>query len=138
MHSIETKNLVRKFGEVTAVDDLTISVGEGEVFGLLGPNGAGKTTTLSMLCTILTPTSGSATVNGFDVMKNPDEVRKSIGIVFQDPSLDNRLTGRENLEMHAELYEIEKNTAKARISELLALVELADRASEPVKNYSGG
>ncbi|MFH1055185.1 MAG: ATP-binding cassette domain-containing protein [Candidatus Altiarchaeota archaeon] len=138
MYSIETHDLTRRFGDVTAVDRLNVQVESGEVFGLLGPNGAGKSTTLNMLCTILRPTSGSASVNGFDVVEDPHEVRKSIGIVFQDPSIDNRLTGRENLEMHAELYEVEPQLQRERIAELLRLVELDSRADEPVKNYSGG
>jgi ABC-2 type transport system ATP-binding protein len=131
-------NLVKRFGDMTAVDNLSIQVERGEVFGLLGPNGAGKSTTLNILCTILKPSSGSATVNGFDVSKNPHEVRKSVGIVFQDPSIDNRLTGTENMEMHAELYEVERKLQRERISELMRLVELDSRADEPVKNYSGG
>jgi ABC-2 type transport system ATP-binding protein len=105
---------------------------------LLGPNGAGKTTFISMLCTLLRPTSGTAKVNGFDIIKQQSEVRKSIGIVFQDPSLDNRLTGRENLEMHAGLYGVPKSERKKRIEEVLDLVALSDRADELVKNYSGG
>ncbi len=105
-HIIETKNLTKKFGNLTAVDGISFSVDKGEIFGLLGPNGAGKSTTISMLCTILKVTSGTAIVNGFDVTKNPSEVRKSIGIVFQDPSIDDKLTARENLEMHADLYSV--------------------------------
>ena len=138
MHAIETVELTRRFSNVTAVDKLSVTVEVGEVFGLLGPNGAGKSTTLNMLCTILKPTSGSASVNGFDVDRDPGDVRKSIGIVFQDPSIDGRLTGRENLEMHAELYEVEPKTGGERIEELLKLVELDSRADEPARNYSGG
>ncbi len=137
-YSIKTVDLVRCFGEIRAVDGVCLDVKPGEVFGLLGPNGAGKSTTLSMLCTILKPTSGSAVVNGFDVVSHPHDVRGSVGIVFQDSSIDNRLTGRENMGMHAELYGVEKSLAKKRIEELLALVELLERADEPVKNYSGG
>jgi len=103
-HIIETHQLTKSFGGLTAVDKLDISVESGEIFGFLGPNGAGKTTTISMLCTILKPTSGHATVNGFDIVKDAMQVRRSIGIVFQDPSIDDRLTGRENLYMHANLY----------------------------------
>ena len=138
MYQIETVDLTRKFGDITAVDNLNLSIGEGEVFGLLGPNGAGKSTTLNMLCTILKPTSGTATINGLDVDRHPDKVRQIIGIVFQDPSHDNRLTGRENLEMHAELYNVDRELARERINELLTLVELDDRADEIMKNYSGG
>jgi ABC-2 type transport system ATP-binding protein len=138
VYVIETANLTRKFDDVTAVDGLNLQIGEGEVFGLLGPNGAGKTTTLNILCTILAPTSGIAKVTGLDVVKRPHDVRQAIGIVFQDPSVDNRLTGRENLQMHAELYNVDKNLARERIDELLRLVELDQRADEVVKNYSGG
>jgi ABC-2 type transport system ATP-binding protein len=100
---IEVKKLTKIFGKLRAVDNVDFSVGQGEVFGLLGPNGAGKTTTISMLCTILKPTDGTAIVNGFDVVRDPSKVRRSIGIVFQEPSIDDRLTGRENLEVHADL-----------------------------------
>ena len=110
---IETNQLTRSFNSLTAVDRLNINVESGEIFGLLGPNGAGKTTTISMLCTILKPTSGTAKVNGFDIVKEATQVRKSIGIVFQDPSVDDRLTGRENLYMHANLYGIPQATRKA-------------------------
>jgi len=137
-HIIETKDLTRKFGTLTAVDHLNIKVKHGEVFGLLGPNGAGKTTSISMLCTILKPTSGTATVNGFDIIKQPAEVRKSIGIVFQEPSVDDRLTGRENMEMHANLYGVPPNVAKKRIKTLLKLVELDKRADNLLRTYSGG
>jgi len=115
-----------------------LQIKEGEIFGLLGPNGAGKTTFISMLCTLLKPTSGTARVNGFDIIKQQAEVRKSIGIVFQDPSLDNRLTGRENLEMHAGLYGVPKTERKKRIEEVLELVALSERADDLVRNYSGG
>jgi ABC-2 type transport system ATP-binding protein len=135
---IETKDLTRKFGTLTAVDRLNIKVKHGEVFGLLGPNGAGKTTSISMLCTILKPTSGTATVNGFDIVKQPAQVRKSIGIVFQEPSVDDRLTGRENMEMHANLYGVPPNVAKKRIKTLLKLVELDERADNLLRTYSGG
>jgi ABC-2 type transport system ATP-binding protein len=135
---IETQDLTRKFGTLTAVDRLNIKVERGEVFGLLGPNGAGKTTSISMLCTILKPTSGTATVNGFDIVAQPGQVRKSIGIVFQEPSVDDRLTGRENMEMHANLYGVPKNLQKKRIPELLKLVELQDRADSLLRTYSGG
>jgi ABC-2 type transport system ATP-binding protein len=138
MYAIETSDLTRRFGDVMAVDRLNIKVASGEVFGLLGPNGAGKSTTLNMLCTILRPTSGSAVINGLDVDRHPHEVRQSIGIVFQDPSLDTRLTGLENLQMHAELYNVDGRLAADRIDELLRLVELDSRAGEVVKNYSGG
>jgi ABC-2 type transport system ATP-binding protein len=135
---IETNDLTRSFGDLVAVDRLNIKVEHGEVFGLLGPNGAGKTTTISMLCTILKPTSGKATVNGFDIVKQPGQVRKSIGIVFQEPSVDDRLTGRENMEMHANLYGVPPDTARKRIETLLELVELDQRADNLLRTYSGG
>jgi len=135
---IETWDLTKKFGTLTAVDKLNIRVEKGEVFGLLGPNGAGKTTTISMLCTILKPTSGTATVNSFDIVKQPAQVRRSIGIVFQDPSVDDRLTGRENLVMHANLYGVSANEQKKRIEAVLKLVELEDRADNLLRTYSSG
>ncbi len=135
---IETHSLTKSFNSLVAVDKLDIAVESGEIFGLLGPNGAGKTTTISMLCTILKPTSGSAKVNGFDIVKEPNQVRKSIGIVFQDPSIDDRLTGRENLYMHANLYGIAPGEQKDRIDRILKLVELSDRADDLMRTYSGG
>jgi ABC-2 type transport system ATP-binding protein len=135
---IEVNDLTKKFGSLVAVDKLNFAVQPGEVFGLLGPNGAGKTTTLSILCTILKPTSGTAIINGFDVTKHPSQVRRSIGIVFQEPSIDDRLTGRENLEMHANLYGVPRSEQRKRIEELLRLVELEDRANSLMKTYSGG
>jgi ABC-2 type transport system ATP-binding protein len=135
---IETSDLTRSFNGLMAVDKLNISVERGEVFGLLGPNGAGKTTTISMLCTILRPSSGKATVNGFDIVKQDMLVRKSIGIVFQDPSIDDRLTGRENLYMHANLYGVPLAEQKSHIDRVLKLVELEDRADDLMRTYSGG
>lgn len=137
-NAIETNELTRRFNGLVAVDRLSISVERGEVFGLLGPNGAGKTTTISMLCTILKPTSGRASVNGFDIVKQDTQVRKSIGIVFQDPSIDDRLTGRENLYMHANLYGVPPGEQKSRIDGVLKLVELEDRANDLLRTYSGG
>jgi ABC-2 type transport system ATP-binding protein len=136
--TIETFDLMKKFGDLVAVDKLNISVEKGEVFGLLGPNGAGKTTTISMLCTILKPTSGTAKVNGFDIVKHATQVRKSIGIVFQDPSIDDRLTGRENLCMHANLYGLPTSEQKPRIERVLKLVELEERADDILRTYSSG
>jgi len=135
---IETFKLTRSFNGLTAVDKLDINVESGEIFALLGPNGAGKTTTISMLCTILKPTSGTAKVNGFDIVKEAMQVRKSIGIVFQDPSIDDRLTGRENLFMHANLYGVPASEQKNRIDSILKLVELEDRADDLMRTYSGG
>lgn len=136
--AIEVKKLTKVFGKLRAVDSVDFSVNQGEVFGLLGPNGAGKTTTISILCTILKPTDGTAIVNGFDVTRNPSKVRRSIGIVFQEPSIDDRLTGRENLEMHADLYGVPRTEQKKRIDEVLELVELEQRADALMRTYSGG
>jgi ABC-2 type transport system ATP-binding protein len=136
--AIQTHQLTKAYNSLKAVDSLDISVEKGEIFGLLGPNGAGKTTTVSMLCTILKPTSGTATVNGFDIVRESGKVRKSIGIVFQDPSIDDRLTGRENLTMHANLYGVPASEQRDRISRILKLVELEDRADDLLRTYSGG
>jgi ABC-2 type transport system ATP-binding protein len=135
---ILVEQLTKKFGELTAVDRLSFTVPSGELFGLLGPNGAGKTTTINMLATLLKPTSGSAEVAGFDVTKNRDDVRKSIGIVFQEPALDSQLTGRENLEFHAMMYGMGREDRRKRIDEVLGLVELTEKARVQVQNYSGG
>jgi len=135
---IETFKLTRTFNGLTAVDQLDINVESGEIFALLGPNGAGKTITISMLCTILKPSSGTAKVNGFDIIKEAMQVRRSIGIVFQDPSIDDRLTGRENLFMHANLYGVPASEQKNRIDSILKLVELEDRADDLMRIYSGG
>ncbi len=138
MDIIETKNLTKTYGNLTAVDHLDLKIGKGEVFGLLGPNGAGKSTTLLMLTTLIPPTSGTAVVNGFDILRQPDQVRKSIGIVFQDPSSDETLTGYENLKLHGLLYDMDAELREERIVEVLALVELTDRKDDMVKKYSGG
>jgi ABC-2 type transport system ATP-binding protein len=135
---VEVINLTKKYGDLIAVNNVSFEVKEGEIFGLLGSNGAGKTTLISMLCTILKPTSGTAKVNGFDIVKEEDKVRKSIGIVFQDSSLDNRLTGMENIELHASLYSVPKNERRKRMKEALELVGLEDKAKVLVRNYSGG
>jgi ABC-2 type transport system ATP-binding protein len=135
---IETLDLTRRFGQLIAVDKLNISVDHREIFGLLGPNGAGKTTTISMLCTILKPTSGTAKVNDFDIVRQANQVRRSIGIVFQDPSVDDRLTGRENLFMHANLYGVTPSEQRSRIENVLRLVELQDRADDILRTYSSG
>lgn len=138
MDIIETCDLTKKFGNLTAVDKVNLKVGQGEIFGLLGPNGAGKSTIISMLCTILKPTSGTALVNGYDIIKQSSLVRKSIGIVFQDPSVDDRLTGRENLEIHADLYGVLVSEKNSQIDKVLQLVELTERSHELVRNYSSG
>jgi len=136
--AVETEALRKEFGELVAVDGLDLRIEEGEIFGLLGPNGAGKTTTLSMLATLVKPTSGTGRVNGYDIVKHPDQVRRSIGIVFQDPSSDDILTGRENLYLHALMFGVSKNERKQRIEHVLGLVDLQDRANDLVKKYSGG
>lgn len=138
MGAIKITDLTKKFDKLVAVDNVNLEIKEGELFGLLGPNGAGKTTMISMLCTILRPTSGTAIVWNHDIIKKQDEVRKSIGIVFQDPSLDDNLTGTENLQFHGRLYKIPKTTMNQRMEELLELMELSDRADDLVKTYSGG
>ena len=138
MVSIQTYNLTKKFGTLTAVNSLDLTIHKGTIFGLLGPNGAGKSTLLSMLCTILNPTSGTATVNGFDILTESEKVRQSIGIVFQSISIDDRLTGRENLKFHAMLYDVPDDKIIDRINEVLALLELSDRADDLVRTYSGG
>ncbi len=137
-YAIEVKNIVKTFGSVKAVKDVSFFVEEGEIFAFLGPNGAGKTTLIKMLTTLLTPTSGSALLNGFDIVKNPDDVRRSFGIVFQDSSVDTELTAEENMYFHSVLYGMPKALAKERIQELMILVELWDRRKDLVKNFSGG
>lgn len=138
MNAIAVKGLTKKFKDFTAVDDISFSVKEGEIFGFLGPNGAGKTTTIKILATMLKKTSGIARVLEYEVEKYPDEVRRSIGIVFQDPSLDDQLTGKENLDFHARMYGIEKKVRKNRIKQVLNLVGLLNKKDILVKNYSGG
>jgi ABC-2 type transport system ATP-binding protein len=135
---IEVKNLVKKFGDFTAVNDISFSVKKGEIFAFLGPNGAGKSTTIKMLTTILNPTSGDIKLNGHDTGREADAVRHSFGIVFQDPSLDDELTARENMDFHGVLYGLPGKIRKERIQQLLTFVELWDRRNELVKNFSGG
>ena len=136
--AIAVEDLTRHFGDVVAVDGVTFSVAQGEVFGFLGPNGAGKTTTISMLTTLLRPTEGSARVAGHDVDRDDARVRQAIGIVFQEPSLDERLTARENLEFHAVLYGMPRAQRPRRIDEALRLVDLENRADSLVEQFSGG
>jgi ABC-2 type transport system ATP-binding protein len=139
---IEVKNLIKKFGsaaeEITAVDSINFEVIKGEIFAFLGPNGAGKSTTIKMLTTLLRPTSGEIIINGFSPATNQDDIRKSFGIVFQDPSLDDELTALENMEFHGILYCVPKELRNKRINELLDIVELSDRRNYLVKTFSGG
>jgi ABC-2 type transport system ATP-binding protein len=130
--------LVKSFGTLMAVDGVSFEVGRGEVFGFLGPNGAGKTTTINMLCTLLKPTAGNATVNGFSIRDQRNQVRESIGMVFQDPSLDDRLTARENLEFHSVVYHVPRAVRRERIDEVMDMVSLLDRIDDRVETYSGG
>jgi len=138
MTIIEIHALTKTYGRIPAVRGIDLSIEKGEIFGLLGPNGAGKTTTIGMLCTIVRPSSGSASIAGHDVLKEPAEVRRNVGIVFQDPTLDTILTGRENLELHALLYGVPGVVRGERIKELLELVDLKDRAKDITRTYSGG
>jgi ABC-2 type transport system ATP-binding protein len=138
MMILETEALTRTFGKLTAVDELSVSVGRGEVFGLLGPNGAGKTTVIKMLTTLLPPTSGVARVAGFDVARRPAEVRRRIGYVPQMLSVDGALTGYENLHIFAKLYDLPRAGREARVRDALALVGLSGDASKLVRQYSGG
>jgi len=135
---IKVENLVKKFGELVAVDDISFAVTPGEIFGFLGPNGAGKTTTINILCTLTRPTSGSAVLDGLDVVRNHDQVRQLIGLVFQDPSLDERLTGLQNLRFHAMVYNVPASIREDRIEEVLRMVELWDKRNNDVRTYSGG
>jgi len=135
---IEIKNVTKKFGQFTAVDNISLLVNSGEVFAFLGPNGAGKTTTIKMLTTLLKPSHGEIFLNNHNVKEDPHATRKSFGIVFQDPSLDNELTAYENMQFHAILYGISKEIYQNRIVELLRLVELWDRKDSFVKTFSGG
>ena len=135
---IRVENLVKKYGDFTAVNDISFEVDQGEVFAFLGPNGAGKTTTIKMLTTLLKPTSGTVEVDGLDPSISHHEVRKRFGIVFQDPSLDDELTAYENLELHCILYKVPRKARKERIEKLLGLFELWERRDDPVKQFSGG
>lgn len=136
--AIETRGLTRRFGDLIAVNAIDLQVHQGEVFGFLGPNGAGKTTTISMLTTLLQPTDGSAEVGGYDVVSEGPAVRSQIGIVFQEQTLDERLTAAENLEFHAVLYNIPRKERPRRTAEALSLVDLTERADDLVERFSGG
>jgi ABC-2 type transport system ATP-binding protein len=138
MDAIITEKLTKKFKSLTAVNEINLNIKQGELFGLLGPNGAGKTTFISMLSTMLSSTSGKAEVNGFDIQNQKDEVRNSIGIVFQDPSLDSKLTARENLDLHGMLYGMDAKKRKERIDFVLKIVDLEEKQNIQVQNFSGG
>ena len=135
---ITVKNLIKKYGELVAVNDISFDVAPGELFGFLGPNGAGKTTTINILCTLSKPTSGQAIINGFDVTRQQNQVRQSIGLVFQDPSLDERLSGLQNLRFHAMVYNVPASVREQRIERVLKMMELWDRRQGDVRTYSGG
>lgn len=138
MDMIRVENLVKRFGPIEAVKSISFTVNEGEIFGFLGPNGAGKSTTIKMLSTLLLPTSGQAFLAGYDVVKSPLQVRRSIGVVFQDYSLDDRLTAEENLYIHAMLYNITGGKYRERRDRVLDLVDLSDRRKSLVRTFSGG
>src|SRR5579864_4155993 len=135
---IEARNVVKTFGDIKAVDDISFEVRAGEIFAFLGPNGAGKSTTISMLTTMLRPTAGQLLLNGHDVTREKDSARKSFGIVFQDPALEEELTAYENMMIHAVMYGVPRNEQIPRIDELLKLVDLWERRDSYVKTYSGG
>jgi len=135
---IEVKKLVKRFKSITAVDDISFDVKRNEIFGFLGPNGAGKTTTINIICTLLPLNSGSVTLCGHDVLKEKNQIRSCIGLVFQDPTLDDRLTAMENLKFHSLLYNVPRNQIQKRIDEVLTMVDLKDRKKDLVRNYSGG
>ncbi len=138
MNIIEVKKLTKKFNGFTAVDHISFEVKKGEIFGFLGPNGAGKSTTINMLATLLAPTEGYALINNFNILTERDNVRKSIGLVFQDPSLDDRLTAEENLRFHAKLYGVPKADYEKRMEKVLRLVDLWERRKDIIRNFSGG
>ena len=138
LYSIETKSLTKSFGDVIAVNNISLSVESGEIFGFLGPNGAGKSTTIMILTTLLKPTSGQALISGFDVKTNPKQVRENIGYVQQESTVDEYLTGRENLLLQAKLNHIPKGEIDKRIDDVLDLIELSDKQDKSVGTYSGG
>ena len=138
MKAIEVDSLTKKFGDFKAVDNISFQIEEGEIFGFLGPNGAGKSTTMMILTTLLKPTSGSALVGGYDVMSDAKKVREKIGYVQQEISVDEFLTGRENLYLHARINQIPRNLIKSRIDDVLELVELGEKKDQATLTYSGG
>jgi ABC-2 type transport system ATP-binding protein len=138
MFDVEVKNLAKRFGDFQAVAGLNFNVGHGEVFGLLGPNGAGKSTLIRMLTTLMPPTSGTARINGFDIVRNPNEVRQCIGVIPQAMTTDLDLSAEENMGIFAKLYGIPRERRQQTIKELLAAVDLTQWADKPVKMFSGG
>lgn len=137
-NAIDVRSLAKTYGETRAVKDISFQVANGEIFAFLGPNGAGKTTTIRMLCTLARPTSGQAIVDGFDVARQPTAVRKRIGLVFQEPTLDQQLTAEENLRFHAVLYRVPRELVEERITQVLNLVDLEDRRKDLASTFSGG
>ena len=135
---IEVENLVKKYGDLMAVNNINFTVKPGEIFGFLGPNGAGKTTTINILCTLTKPTSGRASIAGLDVVHQQSQVRQQIGLVFQDPSLDERLSGLQNLRFHALVYSVPASVREQRIEQLLKMMELWDKRHNKVQTFSGG
>lgn len=135
---IEVRSLGKKFDDLEAVKNISFEVKEKEIFGFLGPNGAGKTTTINMLCTMLKPSHGTASVNGYSIINSPNEVRKSIGIIFQENTLDEKLTANENLLLHCRFYRVPKKERETRIKESLNIVELSDKRNKIVETFSGG
>jgi ABC-2 type transport system ATP-binding protein len=135
---IKVKSLGKKFGDLEAVKNINFEVKEGEIFGFLGPNGAGKTTTINMLCTMLKPNHGTASINGYSILTSSNEVRKSIGIIFQENTLDEKLTANENLSLHCRFYKVPKKERENRIKEVLDIVELGDKRYKIVETFSGG
>ena len=136
--AVEARGLTKRYGAVEAVKDVSFAISRGEVFAFLGPNGAGKTTTIKMLCTLARPTGGWATVAGFDVERQPNAVRRRIGLVFQEQTLDDQLTAEENLRFHAVLYRVPRGEVEGRVDRVLRLVALADRRRDLVSTFSGG
>jgi len=135
---IEVVDLEKSFGDLRAVDRVSFSVGEGEIFGFLGPNGAGKSTTIKILSTLMRPSGGSARVAGHDVVAEPAAVRRALGLLFQDPAIDDRLTARENLELHARIYGVPRRERAARVDEAFAWIDLEAQQHALVRTYSGG
>ncbi|WP_058306450.1 ATP-binding cassette domain-containing protein [Gracilibacillus massiliensis] len=135
---ISVKNLTKTYKKVDAVKGISFDVEEGEIFGFLGPNGAGKSTTINMICTMLKPTAGDIIINGFDANKQKDDVRGSIGIIFQENTLDEKLTANENLKLHCRFYNVPKEKRNPRIQEVLEIVDLVDEQNQRIEEYSGG